>query len=127
MITVESRGSWDKTEAWLRACAKNPSGVMSILDRFGNEGVAKLAQATPVDTSNTAGQWYHMATMGPGGFSLVFSNGNVIDGVPVAIILQYGHGTGTGGFVPGRDYINPVIAPLFERLDAEIWKAVTKL
>lgn len=127
MITMESQGSWSKTEAWLRACSKNPTAVMAILDRFGLEGAAKLSQATPFDTGGTAEQWYYMATMGPGGFSLVFSNGNVIDGVPVAIILQYGHGTGTGGFVPGRDYINGVIKPLFDRLDQEIWKAVTRL
>ena len=127
MIEVTSSGSWARTEAWLRACSKQPTALRGILERGAQAGVMALQAATPWDTGNTAAQWDYVITMSPVGFSIQWTNANVNDGVPIAVILQYGHGTGTGGYVPGVDYINPAMKPIFETIEADIWKAVTKL
>jgi hypothetical protein len=97
------------------------------LDRYGKEGVAALASATPVDTGLTANSWYYEIERGRGTASITFYNSNVQRGICIAIILQYGHGTGTGGWVEGRDYINPAIQPIFDRLAENAWKEVTSL
>lgn len=101
--------------------------LISILSKYGEEGVAALSAATPVDTGNTASQWYYEITRGAGGFSLVFRNANVNDGQPIAILLHYGHGTRTGGWVPGFDYINDAIQPIFDRLSDDFFKEVTSV
>jgi hypothetical protein len=100
---------------------------MRDLDRYGREGVVALASATPIDSGHTANSWYYEITRVPGSVIINFSNSNVQNGVPIAIILQYGHGTGTGGWVQGRDYINPAIQPVFDRIANEAWREVTKL
>ena len=97
------------------------------LDRYGREGVAALASATPVDSGLTASSWYYEIEHSNGSVKLVFKNSNIQNGVPIAIILQYGHGTGTGGWVEGRDYINPAIQPIFDKIVEEAWREVTKL
>lgn len=99
---------------------------MGILDKYGREGVAALASATPVDTGLTAKSWYYKIENKKGSVTISFLNSNIQNGVPIAIILQYGHGTGTGGWVEGRDYINPAIQPIFDRIVAEAWREVTK-
>jgi hypothetical protein len=100
---------------------------MSNLDRFGKEGVAALSSATPVNTGLTASSWYYEIKHEKGCSTISFHNSNIQNGVPIAIILQYGHGTNNGGWVEGRDYINPAIQPIFDKITNEAWKEVTKL
>lgn len=100
---------------------------LSTLDRYGREGVAALASATPVESGETASSWSYEIQNGEGTASITFTNSNVNNGVPIAIILQYGHGTGTGGWVEGRDYINPAIQPIFDKIVEDAWREVTKL
>ena len=96
------------------------------LDKYGREGVAALASATPIESGKTASSWYYEIKNSNGSATISFYNSNVNKGVPIAIILQYGHGTGTGGWVQGRDYINPAIQPVFDRIAEEAWREVTK-
>ena len=96
------------------------------LDQYGQEGVAALASATPKDSGLTASSWYYKIEHGNGTVSISFHNSHINDGVPIAIILQYGHGTGTGGWVQGRDYINPAVRPIFDKIVNNAWKEVNK-
>ena len=89
--------------------------------------MAALASATPVESGQTASSWYYEIEQSAGSTTIRFNNSNINKGVPIAIILQYGHGTGTGGWVQGRDYINPAIQPVFDRIVQEVWREVTKL
>lgn len=98
----------------------------SDLDRYGQQGVDALRSATPRDTGLTADSWYYEITHKQGSVSISFHNSNIQNGVPIAIILQYGHGTGTGGWVQGRDYINPAVQPIFDEIVKKAWKEVTK-
>lgn len=125
MISFRHKGDFSKSTRFLER-AKRVSHT-SILDKYGREGVAALASATPVDTGKTAGSWYYKIESKEGSTTISFNNSNIQNGVPIAIILQYGHGTGTGGWVEGRDYINPAIRPIFDRIVTEAWKEVTKL
>jgi hypothetical protein len=118
------RGSFDKTEKFLSAMQKLQ--VMGVLDKYGAMGTAALAKATPLETGETATSWSHRVEGGRGGYSIVWSNHHTIHGTNIAIILQYGHGTGTGGYVAGRDYINPAMKPIFDKIADEVWKVVTK-
>ena len=95
--------------------------------QYGREGVAALASATPVDSGLTASSWYYEIINRNGTAQITFYNSNIQNGVPIAIILQYGHGTRNGGWVQGRDYINPAIQPIFDRIANDAWKEVTKL
>ena len=96
------------------------------LDKYGREGVAALASATPVDSGLTASSWYYEIVQGKGSVSIEFRNSNIQNGVPIAVIIQYGHGTGTGGWVQGRDYINPAVQPVFDKIVNNVWREVTK-
>jgi hypothetical protein len=96
------------------------------LDEYGRKGVAALSSATPVDTGQTANSWYYKIERTNTSVSLVFCNSNVQNGVPIAIVLHYGHGTGTGGWVQGRDYINPAIQPIFDEIANNLWREVAK-
>ena len=98
-----------------------------MLDKYGRLGVKALSEATPKDTGETASSWYYRIERGSGSTSLAFYNSHVNDGVPIAVILQYGHGTGTGGWVPGTDYINPATKDIFDNLAKEVWREVTSL
>ena len=97
------------------------------LDKYGREGVAALSSATPVDTGLTASSWYYKIERSNESIKLVFCNSNIQNGVPIAIILQHGHGTRNGGWVQGRDYINPAIRPVFDKLVKDAWREVTEL
>ena len=97
------------------------------LDKYGREGVAALASATPVDTGLTASSWRYEIQHRNDSVSIAFYNDNIQNGVPIAIILQYGHGTRNGGYVQGRDYINPAIKPIFDKITEDAWKEVTRL
>lgn len=99
---------------------------LSDLDRYGREGVEALSSATPVDTGLTARSWSYKITHERGTVSISFHNSNIQNGVPIAIILQYGHGTGSGAWVQGRDYINPAIQPVFDKILNDAWKEVRK-
>ena len=123
-IRLTSKGDFKKTEQFLKF-ATNASKNIN-LDKYGQKGVAALASATPVDTGLTAKSWNYKVEKSGSTISLVFYNTNVVSGVPIAIILQYGHGTGTGGWVEGRDYINPAIRPIFDEMADAIWKEVTR-
>lgn len=125
MIRFRQKGDFSKATKYLEK-AKKVAG-MKDLSKYGKAGVAALSSATPVDSGLTASSWYYEIDNQNGRISINFCNSNVNDGVPIAIILQYGHGTGTGGWVQGRDYINPAILPVFDRIAEEAWREVTEL
>lgn len=125
MITVSQKGDFSKVTRYLQKA--NRSARLRDLDKYGREGVAALAAATPVDSGLTASSWYYEITHEKGMATISFQNSNIQKGVPIAIILQYGHATGTGGWVQGRDYINPAIQPIFDRLANDAWREVTTL
>lgn len=125
MIKFTQKGNFNKTERFLTKAAR--SDYLNNLERFGNEGVAALMDATPVDSGETARSWEYKITRKKGLYSIEFFNSNVVNGIPIAIILQYGHGTNNGGYVQGRDYINPAIQPIFDKLADKAWKEVTTL
>lgn len=125
MITFKQKGDFSKLTRFLER-AKNAIKI-GDLDKYGREGVAALSAATPVDSGNTANSWYYEIENKNGSATISFYNSNVNKGVPIAIILQYGHGTRNGGWVQGRDYINPAIQPIFDKIAEEAWREVTKL
>lgn len=124
MISLSSKGSFEKTDAFMQRMKR--SEIFTSLEGYGREGVAALANATPKDSGLTASSWTYEIVQKLGRHALIFHNTNMISGRPVAILIQYGHATGTGGYVQGRDFINPVIMPLFDRIANDVWKAVTK-
>lgn len=125
MITFRQKGDFSKLTRYLE---KVKSVVkLSNLDKYGKEGVAALASATPVDIGLTASSWSYEIKHKNGTVSISFKNSNIQNGVPIAIILQYGHGTRNGGWVQGRDYINPAIQPIFDKIANDAWREVTKL
>ena len=125
MITFRQKGDFSKLTRFLERAKETVR--LGDLDRYGREGVAALASATPVESGVTANSWYYKIEHTKGSASINFYNSNIQNGVPIAIILQYGHGTGTGGWVQGRDYINPAIQPVFDRIANDAWREVTKL
>lgn len=125
MISIGHKGDFSKLTRFLERMKKAVS--MSILDKYGREGVAALASATPVDTGLTASSWYYKIERNGTRIAINFYNSNIQNGIPIAIILQYGHGTGTGGWVQGIDYINPALRPIFLKITKEAWREVTKL
>lgn len=122
MIEVKSSGSFKKTEKFLRSMQSGD--VYDILNQYGQEGLDALSAATPSDTGLTALSWTYEVVRENHDYSIVFSNNNIIEGMPLAIMLQYGHGTGTGGWVQGIDYINPALKPLFEKIANDVWEKV---
>lgn len=125
MIKFRQRGDFSKLTRYFERVKE----VIKLgdLDKYGREGVAALASATPVDTGLTASSWRYEIDYGKDSVSIAFYNDNIQNGVPIAIILQYGHGTRNGGWVQGRDYINPAVRPLFDKIADDAWKEVTKL
>ena len=125
MIVFRQKGDFSKLNRYLER-AKNAIRL-GDLDKYGREGVAALSSATPVDSGLTATSWNYEITRNKNGASISFTNSNIQNGIPIAIIIQYGHGTGTGGWVQGRDYINPAVQPIFDKIAENAWKEVTKL
>jgi hypothetical protein len=124
-ISFESKGSFKRTDAFLERMKRDE--IFSALSKYGEQGVAALAAATPSSTGETANSWYYTVSKKPGSYSLIWHNRHVDEnGVSVAVLIQYGHATGTGGYVQGRDFINPAIRPIFDQIATEVWKAVTK-
>lgn len=123
MITIEASGDLRKTENFLASLSKMQ--IASFLERYADLGVRALAAATPFDSGMTAVSWDYEIKVSNKTVELIWTNSYVVNGVPIAIILQYGHGTGTGGYVAGRDYINPALKPIFDKIADDVWKAVT--
>lgn len=125
MISFRQKGDFSKVTRYLVNVKKTVRRVN--LDKYGQRGVAALKSATPVDSGLTAESWYYEVVRKNGSVTITFNNSNIQNGVPIAIVLQYGHGTRTGGWVEGRDYINPSIQPLFDSIAEEAWREVTRL
>lgn len=125
MISFKHKGNFSKFTRFLERAKEVVH--LGELDKYGREGVSALSSATPKDSGLTAESWYYEIENKNGRATITFNNSNINDGVPIAIILQYGHGTGTGGWVEGRDYINPAIQPLFDKIANDAWKEVSKL
>lgn len=125
MIGFRQKGDFSKTTKFLTKLKQNVD--ISTFEKYGKKGVAALASATPVDSGLTANSWYYKIEKTNDSISLLFCNSNIQNGVPIAVILQYGHGTRNGGWVQGRDYINPAIQPIFDQIVKEAWGEVTKL
>lgn len=122
MIRAESKGNFRKTESFLKRLLKGD--IFSDLDRYGQMGVEALSESTPIDTGLTAKSWQYRIINDTNRPGIEWYNTNTVNGTPVAIMIQYGHGTGTGGYVNGRDYINPAMRPIFDKIADEIWKKV---
>ena len=125
MIRFRHKGDFSKTKRFLERAKK--AVRLEDLEKYGREGVAALASATPVDSGLTASSWYYEISQANGSVKITFLNSNVNKGVVIAVILQYGHGTRNGGWVQGIDYINPAIQPIFNKIADEAWREVTKL
>lgn len=125
MISFKQKGDFSKLTGFLERVKE--AVKLGDLNRYGREGVELLASATPKESGLTANSWYYEITHENGSSSISFHNSNINKGVPIAIILQYGHGTRNGGWVEGIDYINPAIQPLFKKIAQDAWKEVTKL
>lgn len=125
MISIESSGSFHKTEDFLQALKAGE--IYDVLSRYGQEGVSALSNSTPVDSGVAASSWSYSIEVKGTWHSIIWHNTNIENGLPVVILLQYGHGTGSGGYVAGRDFINPAIQPIFDRISADVWKAVSTL
>jgi hypothetical protein len=122
MIGIESRGDFKKTRSFLKKMQRGD--IFYDLNRYGEMGVSALGKATPIDSSLTANSWGYRIIRDRKFPGIEWYNTNVVNGTPVAILIQYGHATGTGGYVQGRDFINPAMQPVFDKIADEIWKKV---
>lgn len=125
MISFRQKGDFTKLTRYFERVKEVVK--LGDLDKYGREGVQALSSATPVDSGLTASSWYYTIENKNGTARIMFNNSNIQNGVPIAVVLQYGHGTGTGGWVEGRDYINPAIRPIFDKIAESAWREVTKL
>ena len=125
MIKIKQKGDFSRFKRYTERVLE----ILKLgkLDKYGREGVAALSAATPVRTGKTAASWSYKITHSFGSVSITFSNSNVVDGTSIAIILQYGHGTKNGGWVQGRDYINPAIQPILDAIADNAWKEIKSL
>lgn len=121
-VSFKINGSLSKTQSRLKNLSK--LDVLEIMELCGQAGVAALSNATPEDTGLAAGSWGYETQAHGGVYTIAWTNNDIESGFPVAIMLQYGYATGTGGYVQGRDYINPAIAPIFEEIQTTVWRAV---
>lgn len=124
MISISHKGDFKKTQSFLEKI--KDGDIFNKLDHYGQRGVEALAAATPIDSGKTASSWTYKIVKSKQTVSIQWNNTNVNKGVPIAIILQYGHGTGTGGYVQGRDYINPALKPIFDEIEENVWKEMTR-
>lgn len=123
-IEFKCTGDLKKTSGFLKEIKK--FGIDSVLDKYGQRGVEALAAATPKDTGKTASSWSYEITKNKDSTTITWKNSNVNNGVNIAILLQYGHGTGTGGWVEGVDYINPALKPIFQQMVDDAWEEITR-
>jgi hypothetical protein len=125
MITITQKGSFNNTEQWLSRLKS--AQLYAVLSKYGTLGQNALSNATPIDSGETAASWYFTIEQRPGYYSIRWHNRHEERGLPIAVLLQYGHGTGTGGYVQGRDYIMPAIRPIFDQIVAEAMREVSKI
>lgn len=126
MIKLTSKGNFNKTEKFLNN-NKTSRELQSIMEKYGREGISALSANTPIDTGETASSWTYEILQNAQSISLVFfNNSETKTGIPIAILLQYGHGNGRGAYIRGRDFINPAIQPIFDKLAEEAWREVSK-
>ena len=123
-IVIKHHGSFKNTERLFKNLSRFE--INNVLDKYGKMGVDALSSATPMNSGDTASSWDYTVEKNGAGYTIVWTNNNTNDGVNIALILQTGHGTGTGGYVRGRDYINPALRPIFDGLANEAWQEVTK-
>ena len=124
MITIESEGEWKMTRNWFDRMTKLDLAL--IMNQFGKEGVSALAAATPSRSGLTSKSWNYEVTRKGNNWKITWTNSNVNKGANIAVLIQYGHGTRNGGYVVGRDYINPAIRPVFDKIAKQAWKEVTR-
>lgn len=124
-ITFTEKGNFRKTERYLRRLQEKQR--LQVLERYATQGVNALSNATPMDSGETAQSWSYSIVQRPGYYSIRFHNSHNVNGTPVAILIQYGHATGTGGYVQGRDFINPAMRPIFEEMANKAWEEVTRV
>ena len=125
MIRFRSTGNFEKTTSFLRRSSR--INYEFILQKYGRQGVVALSQNTPKDSGETANSWGYQIKKLRNGYSITWTNDHIVDGIPVVILLQYGHGTRNGSFVQGKDFINPVMRPIFDEISENLWKEVTTL
>lgn len=125
MITIKHKGNFNKTERFLTTSQRTNS--RRILEEYGHQGVSALSLATPIDSGLTAASWDFVIKVTNRGYKIEWFNTNINDGASIAILIQYGHGTGSGAYVEGIDYINPAMKPIFDRLSESLWEEVHKL
>lgn len=123
-ISISSSGSFKNTQRFLKYMSK--MDIRSILNKYGEKGVKALNQVTPTQTGRTAASWSYTVEATRGTYSIAWTNDVMAGEVPLVILLQYGHGTGTGGYVAGRDFINPAIQPIFDQIASDVWKEVKR-
>lgn len=123
VISFHHKGNFQKTDNFLKKAKQGD--YFRSLEKFAQEGVNALASATPIDSGKTAASWDYTISRSKGSVSITWTNSNINDGVNIAVIIQYGHGTRNGGYVQGRDYINPAIRPVFDKIAENVWKEVT--
>lgn len=123
-LEINTSGSFTNTERFLGKLLRGD--LFRNLEQFAQQGVDALSANTPQETGLTAASWAYRISVGPGKATITWYNTHIIEGVPIAVILQYGHGTGTGGYVQGRDYINPAMKPVFDKIANGVWKEVTQ-
>lgn len=124
MITFKHYGDFSKTKKYLHRVAH--ASLYSFLKQYGQEGVDALSAATPKDSGETASSWYYDIIQTRSSVKIEWKNSNIVDGVPIAVIIQYGHATRNGGYVQGIDYINPALRPIFEKITESVWKELTR-
>lgn len=125
MITITQKGSFNNTERYLAKL--KDAQRLAVLNKYGSIGQNALSNATPADSGLAAASWFYTIEQSTGYYSIRWHNSDIENGFPVAVMIQYGHGTGTGGYVQGRDYIMPAIRPIFDQIVAEAWREVTQI
>lgn len=123
-LKLKVEGNFTKTLNFLKRA--EDSRVVKRLDIYGKRGVEALRLATPRDTGETANSWSYEIVQEDGKYTIFWTNSHIVDGVSIALILEYGHGTRQGGFVQGIDYINPAMKPIFDEISNEAWKEISK-
>lgn len=123
MIVIKQSGDFKNLEKFLKKASK--MDFFQNLERYAREGVSALASATPIDSGETAASWGYEIRTTKNEISIYWTNSNVNNGIPIAVLIQYGHGTKNGGYVLGRDYINPAVRPIFDKIADSVWKEVT--
>lgn len=125
MISIKQKGNFSKTEKFLKKSFGRD--YLDVLEKYAQQGVAALSAATPIDSGLTAISWEYEIIQNDSSISIIWKNINTNKGINIALLLQYGHGTRNGGYVSGRDYINPALQPVFDKMADAAWKEVTSV